>query len=356
MLEQIKSISMLNKQETSFLIAVILISSFIFWSVRTIRLESDYAVQVKRSDSIFIPEKMSVKQFALQLKALNLIENTKEFVWACGLSGFKTVQQGHYLVTPGNYSVRSFIPKFGLGQQDLVKVTIPPGVSLSRLTDLLTEQLRFTKEEFLRFLENEAELEALGLTKATVLGRLFPETYYMYWTTTPKKLIQETNTAVMKLIESNQSDSGQKFTPDQIITLASIVQWEAGNDEEKPTIAGLYLNRLNRRWKLQADPTVNFAVGERRRLVYADYEVKHPYNTYQIKGLPPGPITNPDKSSIEAVLFPQKHRYMYMVATPQGVHDFSITYEEHQRKSQNWVKWLRKQYRIKAEEERRSRS
>ncbi len=108
--------------------------------------------------------------------------------------------------------------------------------------------------------------------------------------------------------------------------------------------------------RLQADPTINYVIGERRRILYEDYKIDHPYNTYINSGLPPGPITNPSLSSIEAALYPENHDYLYMVASPDGSHDFSETFEEHKRKSAKWRQWLQEQYRIKRQREQERNS
>ena len=156
------------------------------------------------------------------------------------------------------------------------------------------------------------------------------------------------------MIENRYADqiSQSRYSLSEIVTLASIVEMEAKVADEKPRIAGLYLNRLSRNMLLQADPTVIYAVGERRRLLFKDYRVDHPYNTYLYAGLPPGPITNPDESSIRAVLQPEEHDYFYMVASPNGSHRFSRTFEEHRQASEEWRRWIQEQYRIRDELER----
>ncbi|TNE70939.1 endolytic transglycosylase MltG [bacterium] len=344
---EIKSYWPLNKNETLVFSSLFVISLLIVSSVRWFRLENPYAVTVSANTSVFIQEKKSIEQFAKQLQELGLVRNTKSFVWTAKLEGFRQVQAGHYVLKRGNYKVGDMISKPGLGHQDPIRLTILPGQSIEKLILEISDSFRFSEQEFSDFVHSEIKLAELGLTPENVISRLTPETYSMFWTYSPKQVIQETQSLAMKTIESKEGSIPQNLSSDEVLTLASIVQWEAGNDEEKPMIAGLYLNRLRKKWPLQADPTVNFALGERRRLTYADYQINHPYNTYKYRGLPPGPITNPDVKSIDAVLNPVVHRYMYMVATPEGKHDFSITYEEHQQKSARWVKWLRQQYRIK---------
>lgn len=349
--EQIKSYWPLNKSEISILGIIFLLFLLFFASVRLLRYSNPHAVKTTSTLSVYVDSKWSIPELATFLKKRNAIKNEADFIWTAYLVGYKSVQVGHYSYPIGTYSVQDFLPKMGKGIQDPILITIIPGQTLEKLSESISRQFRFTKEQFDSFICDEEQLKAIGITKAELLGRLLPETYSMFWNWSPKQVVQETNAYVMRIIESAETTKTTKLTTDEVITLASIVQWEAANDEEKPIIAGLYLNRLKRRWPLQADPTVNFALGERRRLLFADYKFKHPYNTYLNTGLPPGPITNPDEQSIKAVLNPTIHRFMYMVASPEGAHDFSVTYEEHQTKSERWTRWLRQQYRIKRQRE-----
>ena len=121
------------------------------------------------------------------------------------------------------------------------------------------------------------------------------------------------------------------LTRDEVVTLASIIEGEGPAEEDLPEISSVYHNRLNRGMRLQADPTVVFALGQRRRLLNRDYALESPFNTYQIAGLPPSPIGNPSSGSIEAALYPDSTDYLYFVAQPDGRHRFSATYEEHLR-------------------------
>ena len=134
------------------------------------------------------------------------------------------------------------------------------------------------------------------------------------------------------------------------MTLASIVQKETPKVDERPTIAGVYLNRLDKRMKLQADPTVVYTIKKRdgfntkiRRVLYKDLRIKSPYNTYVNRGLPPGPIVTPDISAIEAVLNPMDHSFIYFVAdvSNPGYHLFSRTNAEHNQNKRQYTKWLR---------------
>ena len=146
--------------------------------------------------------------------------------------------------------------------------------------------------------------------------------------------------------------SAQGLTPRQVIILASIVQKETYMTDERPTIAGVYLNRLKNRMPLQADPTVVYAIKETtgkydtiiKRVYIKDTQIVSPYNTYQIQGLPPSPICMPDISSIEAVLSPKEHDYIFFVADTAriGYHKFARTLQEHNKNRQAYIKWVNK--------------
>jgi UPF0755 protein len=145
----------------------------------------------------------------------------------------------------------------------------------------------------------------------------------------------------------------QGLTVEEVLRVASIVEWETNHVPEKSTVAGVYLNRLKQRWRLDADPTVQYALiqieGRRRRLLYADYSIDHPYNTYRYRGLPPGPVTNPSPSSIEAVVNPKEHNYMFFVARGDGSHTFTRTLREHVNASRAFHSLMR-QRRQEAQE------
>jgi len=135
------------------------------------------------------------------------------------------------------------------------------------------------------------------------------------------------------------------MTPDETIRMAGIIEWETSHIEEKPTISGVYHNRIRDGWRLDADPTVQYAVmlreGDKRRLLFRDYDIQHPYNTYRRRGLPPGPITNPSASSVRAALTPEEHRYYFFVARGDGTHIFSRTLSEHRRRANEYYRLMR---------------
>lgn len=273
------------------------------------------------------------------------------FNWARRLSGWRSVPRGHYLIN-NNGSLDQLLEKLGRGLQDPITLTVLPGQNVQSIVQQLDKQSIYQQDDFFEALNDNTWLATVNSDTSRVIGQLYPETYLVYWTDQPKKiigrLIKENTKALSTLIE------GEPFTStrwEDVIIMASIIEWEYKFEEEKKRIGGLYWNRLNSNMRLQADPTVNFALGERRRLLYRDYSFEHPYNTYQINGLPPGPITNPSYTSLEAAARPERHDYLYMVASPEGTHTFSTSYEDHQKASKIWRDWIQEQYRIKRQRE-----
>jgi UPF0755 protein len=193
-----------------------------------------------------------------------------------------------------------------------------------------------------------------------------PNTFDIYWTMDAEEAVRRIEGWYDRFWTDAREARARALglTPEEVLTLASIVEWEARVPEERPRIAGVYLNRLlgrtaAGRMRLQADPTVQYALmdadgGPMRRLMLSDYRFPHPYNTYLIDGLPPGPITNPSESSIDAVLENEAHDYLYFVAEPggSGRHRFSRTGAEHAQAAAEWSRWLTEQVRLRRERER----
>ncbi|MFV1885550.1 MAG: endolytic transglycosylase MltG [Balneola sp.] len=348
----LSSIFSLSKSE--LLIGVV---TFIFiflttFGSRQFRLSSGSAVVVDQEKVLVIEEDMRIDRLISLLDSLNIQYNPRELMWSSRMLGWRTFKQGSYLLD-GKYSYEVILAKLARGIQDPVPVVILPGINQERFAESISSQINVEKEAVLGVLTDSLFLSELHLSSEELFGRMLPETYLMYWTSTPKEVIRrvlrEFNSQIIDQFSEDVNEQG--LTIDDIVTMASIVEWEANIEEEKPIISGLYWNRYNRRMRLQADPTVNFALGERRRLLFEDYQLDHPYNTYLNRGLPPGPITNPSLSTIEATVYPQEHDYIYMVANPEGGHVFTRTFEEHQIESEKWRRWLRQQYRIKRQRE-----
>lgn len=327
-------------------------TTFFVAESRWSRLYNGHAVAADKPVDIFLRERVNLDKLTDLLADSSLIRDPEEFRWAAQLLGWNRFREGHYRVDH-DFSYQQFLSKLARGIQDPVSVTILPGKSKKQIVASVSRQMQFDSLAFHRAITDSSFLATLNVDTEDVIGRLYPNTYSAYWTASPqsffKRILREFDRAVVSAHRQRLNEI--KYSVDEIVTLASIIEWEAESDSEKATISGLYWNRLDRGMRLQADPTVNFAIGERRRLLYEDYRVQHPYNTYIHRGLPPGPITNPSLSSITAALYPEDNDYLYMVASPDGSHAFSETFAEHKRKSKKWRQWIQKQYRLKRQQE-----
>jgi UPF0755 protein len=213
-------------------------------------------------------------------------------------------------------------------------VTIPEGFSLAQIESALEGKLGSTHDSIVAAGRDSTLLHSLDLSTPTLEGYLFPDTYIFPDGTTPRAAVaamvrrfeqvwRPEWTARLDTIHLSQND---------VMTLASLVEKEARVPEERPVIAAVYLNRLRHGDLLQADPTVQYALGKHvARVFYKDLEVESPYNTYKHKGLPPGPIASPGKPSIEAALYPANVPFKYFVAFPDGHHEFRIDLAGHEK-------------------------
>ncbi|MEO0557795.1 MAG: endolytic transglycosylase MltG [Bacteroidota bacterium] len=268
------------------------------------------------------------------------------------------VKTGHYLIEPG-MSNWALLDKIRKGLQDPIRITIAGGLTPERFARTLSRQLGTDTTEVVDALQDPELATDLGTNTAHLFGRMRANTYDILWTTDAQRAISRIHEWHERYWTDEKVAQAQalNMTPDEVITLASIVEWEARYDEEKARIAGVYLNRILGRtaagtMRLEADPTVQYALmesdgGPMRRLFNRDYGFQHPYNTYLIDGLPPGPINNPSDAAIEGVLNNETHDYLFFVvnASRPGYHDFSRTLSEHLEKARRWSRFLTEQVR-----------
>lgn len=226
---------------------------------------------------------------------------------------------------------------------------------LENLAQRIAQQLQPDSLELINSFTDPKFLEENSLNRANVLEIFIPNTYEFYWNISAEQFRNRMLKEYHKFWNENRRNKAEKWglTPSQVVVLASIVQKETTKNDEKPRVAGVYLNRLRIGMPLQADPTIIFAIKEKyqrydtiiRRVLYKDLEVESPYNTYMYKGLPPAPICMPDISSVEAVLNAELHNYLYFVADTEkaGYHKFAQTLQQHNQNKRLYVEWLRKQ-------------
>lgn len=331
----------------------------------TDRFNSPVNRRTSKFPSILLSDRTSLDDLTHMLLDKGLISDSLEFKWVSKTHGWRVFQKGYYEF-PDSENIGESLDRMGRGIQSSIPITILPGLTLTSLASSLARQLEADSTDFDRLLRKDEKshstsgLESFEDSNHTFqqdayFPRMLPNTYFTYWNVNPEVLVNRISQEFLRKLQelrNGASPSVAHLSDQELITLASIVEWEARYDEERRTISGLYHNRLKRGMKLQADPTVNFAIGERRRLRYRDYQFEHPYNTYIIQGLPPGPITNPSLESLEAAYHPEEHEYLFMVATPEGRHEFNQRYEDHLVAAQKWQDWIEEQYRIRRRLER----
>ncbi len=279
------------------------------------------------------------------------LKSSALFAIAAKAKGYSSrVRSGKYEITKG-LSNNEIINRLRL-KSDPITITFNNQERLENLAGRLAQVLEPDSLSFLTAMNDAAFLKTKGFTTQTALAMYLPNSYEFFWDVLPatfcERIYKEYQTFWNSTRRAQANQQG--LTPVEVITLASIVHKEAVHEDERKVVAGVYLNRLRRRMKLQADPTVIYALKERfqnfdtvfKRVLYKDLRIQSPYNTYRVKKLPPGPIAMPDISAIEAVLSPQKHRYLYFVANPDrpGYHLFAATLRDHNRNKRKYVQWL----------------
>jgi UPF0755 protein len=291
--------------------------------------------RTKETREILVRPGARIDEIAQELVQAGLLKSPLAFSILARASGVdRQLKAGQYRFVKGE-SVLSMLTALVRGSALQELVTIPEGKTAREIAALLETRLGIDPDAFLAAVNDSALVrEFAGPRAETLEGYLFPDTYAFLPTTTPLTIVRTMASQTRRTLTQALARGGPialELTPHEILTLASIVEAEAMLSRERPRIAAVYLNRLRQGVLLQADPTVAYALGGvRRRLFYSDLRVASPYNTYLNRGLPPGPIGNPGRSSIEAVLNPSPgSRELFFVAKGDGSHIFSETGEQH---------------------------
>lgn len=297
---------------------------------------------------ILITDKASYEEVMDSLNINLEIKHPKVLEWLAGIKKYPD------LIKPGRYVIESPVSNNGLinilrgGKQTPVKITFNSVRTLNDLAGKIGGQIEADSAEIISFLSDPDNYSDDGFEPENVISVFIPDTYEFYWNTDAEKLYTRMLTEYRRFWNKERLVKSEeiKLSPVEISTLASIVDEEALKEEEKPRIAGVYLNRLNRGIPLQADPTIKFVINNFNvnRILYKHLETDSPYNTYKYAGLPPGPIGCPSIDGIDAVLNAEKHDYLYFAAKADfsGYHNFSRTLTEHLRYANQYQRELNK--------------
>ncbi|MEN8185612.1 MAG: endolytic transglycosylase MltG [Bacteroidota bacterium] len=282
------------------------------------------------------------------------IKDKESFIWVAEKKNFPNkIRAGKYKISKG-MSNEELVDHLRGGKPETVKLSFNNQDSFEKLAGRIAEQIEADSISILNTITDSKFLSDNNFEKRTGLAMYIPNSYEFYWNTSAKeyrtKMLKEykrfwNNDRIAKAKKQN-------LTPIQASTLASIVQKETSTISERPKVAGLYLNRLNIFMPLQADPTIIYAIKQKngdsidiKRVLTKDLTIDSPYNTYTNFGLPPGPIGMPDISSIDAVLNPKIHNYLYMCASVEnfGQHEFAKTLAQHNINARKYQDWINKQ-------------
>jgi UPF0755 protein len=258
----------------------------------------------------------------------------------------RSIPAGNYILKPG-ITLKELMEHLQNGKPDFAIVTIPEGYTLYQIAERLEKNSLLSKEEFINSNLEGVDVDKL-LTNSTdtlypMEGYLFPDTYYIPYSSSKEDILELMFGLFTRVFSDKYRQRAKELglTVEQVITIASLIEKEAANDQERSKIAGVIFNRLKKDMLLQIDAAVIYAntKGHSSISYVANSHLKYDskYNTYLYKGLPPGPIASPGKPSIEAALYPESHDYLYYVAA-EGGHVFSKTYEEHQRNVKKYIK------------------
>lgn len=280
------------------------------------------------ASTVVVPKGASVGEIAARLRRDGVIASPLFFrLWVKLDRAFATPRAGEYLFT-ARMPLAEVLNMLRSGRTLVRKLTVPEGLTSAQVVALIQSTPQLTGQ----------------ITKVPEEGSLLPETYYFSLGDDRTELLRRMAAAMETTMRdrwANRSPGLPLKSPEEAVTLASIVEKETSVPEERARIAAVFINRLQRGMRLQADPTVAYALGEsggeeRRPLTQADLQIPTPYNTYLIDGLPPGPIANPGQAALAAVLRPAASDELYFVANGLGGHAFAASLEEHNRNVARW--------------------
>jgi UPF0755 protein len=293
------------------------------------------------SQVVVIPDGSTFQHVAVLLEHERLIKSSSIFVlFGKSQSADRKVHAGEYELNPG-MTPAEILSKLLNGQVLLHPLTIPEGLTLTQIADLVSQQGLTDREEFLRLAKDREFIVSLGIKAETLEGYLYPNTYKF-----PRGI--KAREVLVAMVEQLGQEVGPdllarmqelKMTMHEVLTLASVIEKETGSGGERPEISAVFHNRLKKHIPLQSDPTVIYGLPAfDGNLHKKDLSSPSPYNTYRVQGLPPGPIANPGIQAIRATLYPSDSRSLYFVSRNDGTHQFSATLIEHNKAVEKYQK------------------
>ncbi len=288
-----------------------------------------------KPDILLIPTGSTFSDVVNALNAKNLLINEKSFAWtAKQMKYVDNIKPGRYTIKP-KMNNKELVGLLRSGKQTPVKVIFNNIRTKDQLAERISAQLEAKTHALSNLMGDPDYLKGLGFKPDNALCMFIPNTYEFYWNTSADQFLQRMKKEYDKFWNADRMRKARLigFRPDEVSVLASIVQQETNRDDEKNIIAGVYINRINKGMRLEADPTLVYALGDFtiNRVLNIYKAIESPYNTYKYTGLPPGPICLPTKTSIDAVLNYTHHNFIFFCAKEDfsGHHSFATTYSQH---------------------------
>ena len=301
---------------------------------------------------VYIPTESNFQTVLDSLRPL--LKDLNSFALVAEKKGYsERVRPGRYVLNKGMNN-NELVDRLRSGNTP-VKVIFNNQERLEDLAGRISTQIEADSVELLESFKNEDFLKSNNLDKRNALNIYIPNQYEFYWNTSAEEFQERMKKEYDRFWNESRRKKAESInlSPQEVTVIASIVQKETAKVDERPRVAGVYMNRYKNGWKLDADPTVIYAIKEKtgnfdtviKRVLYKDLELDSPYNTYKYKQLPPGPIAMPDISSIDAVLNYEDHDFFYFVADVEnfGYHKFAKNLAQHNRNKQEYVRWINKQ-------------
>ncbi len=298
---------------------------------------------------VYIPTDATFSEVMTELEPL--LKDGESFRMVADRKGYSSnIKPGHYVLRKG-MSNNDIINTLRIDNRP-IQVKFNNQERLENLAGVIASQIEADSLSLITVMKDTAFLDEAGHTDDSALAMYLPNTYELYWNTSAVEFCKRMKEEYVKYWNEDRKAKASAIglKPEEVISLAAIVQKETAKVDERPRVAGLYVNRIKRGMLLQADPTVIYAKKKAekdfdqviKRVLYRDLELDSPYNTYKYTGVPPGPISMPDLSSINAVLNHEDHDYIFMVAdvSNPGYHKFAKTLAQHNRNRAEYVRWI----------------
>jgi UPF0755 protein len=310
-----------------------------------------FGKNVAKTEFLYIKSTDDLEDVASSLESF--IDDTESFLWVAEKKKFTKVKPGKYQLTEG-MSNNDLVNLLRSGNQTPVKVSFNNQNTLQDLAGRIAIQIEADSTSLMNAFLDKKFLFVQGISPQEMLGYFIPNTYEFWWNTSAEQFRDRMMKESQRFWNEDRMKKAKalNMTPNQVLTLASIVQKETPKAVEQPRVAGLYLNRIKIGMPLQSDPSIIYALKqihgqdfEVKRVLLKDLKIKSPYNTYTNRGLPPSLIAMPDISAIDAVLNYERHNYLYMCVDVDnlGYHAFASSIKQHNRNARKYHRWLDKQ-------------